>query len=215
MFLHTRSAAFRVRSGRCRPGSFINRLGTMVEPFLAFYLTSVRGILLTATGAMLALFGLGSVVSQFVGGWLADHIGRRATLTGGMLATAVTMIALGYASAIPVIIGVVFLLGVTIDAYRPASQALVADLVVADRPRPRVRAAVLGDQPRLRGRDGGRRDADPRGLRLAVLGRRGHLRDLRRPGVARGAREERVPHADPNPAGSATCCATGWRSARC
>jgi MFS family permease len=46
-----------------------------------------------------------------------------------MLATAVTMIALGYASSIPVIIGVVFLLGVTIDAYRPASQALVADLV--------------------------------------------------------------------------------------
>lgn len=117
-------------------GSFVNRLGTMVEPFLALYLTTVRGLSLTATGATLALFGLGSVVSQFVGGSLADRIGRRATLTGGMLSTAMAMIALGYASSIPVVIGVVFVLGVTIDAYRPAAQALVADLVPsADRAR--------------------------------------------------------------------------------
>jgi MFS family permease len=117
-------------------GSFVNRLGTMVEPFLAFYLTGVRGLSLAATGAVLALFGLGSVVSQMLGGMLADRIGRRATLTGGMLATAAAMLALGYVTTTPVVIAVVFVLGVTIDMYRPASQALVADLVPpADRPR--------------------------------------------------------------------------------
>jgi MFS family permease len=117
-------------------GSFVNRLGTMVEPFLAFYLTGVRGFSLAATGAVLALFGLGSVVSQMLGGMLADRIGRRATLAGGMLSTAAAMLALGYVTTTPVVVVVVFVLGVTIDMYRPASQALVADLIApADRPR--------------------------------------------------------------------------------
>jgi MFS family permease len=135
-FLHTRVGGLPRAFWALWAGSFVNRLGTMVEPFLAFYLTGVRGLSLAATGAVLALFGLGSVVSQMVGGVLADRIGRRATLTGGMLATAAAMLALGYVTTTPVVIVVVFVLGVTIDMYRPASQALVADLVApADRPR--------------------------------------------------------------------------------
>jgi MFS family permease len=117
-------------------GSFVNRLGTMVEPFLAFYLTGARGFSVAATGVVLALFGLGSVFSQALGGVLADRLGRRATLSGGMLATAAAMLALGYVTATPAVVAVVFVLGVSIDIYRPASQALVADLVPpADRPR--------------------------------------------------------------------------------
>jgi MFS family permease len=135
-FLHTRIGGLPRAFWALWAGSFVNRLGTMVEPFLAFYLTGVRGLSLTATGAVLALFGLGSVVSQVVGGVLADRIGRRATLAGGMLATAAAMLALGHATAIPVVVAAVFVLGVTIDIYRPASQALLADLVgPADRAR--------------------------------------------------------------------------------
>lgn len=110
-------------------GSFVNRLGTMVEPFLAFYLTGVRGLSVAATGVVLALFGLGSIFAMIIGGVLTDRVGRRATLTGGMLATAAAMLALGYTTAVPAVVAVVFVLGVTIDMYRPASQALIADLV--------------------------------------------------------------------------------------
>jgi MFS family permease len=135
-FLHTRVGGLPRAFWALWAGSFVNRLGTMVEPFLAFYLTGVRGLSLTATGAVLALFGLGAVFSQMLGGVLADRVGRRATLTGGMLATAAAMLTLGYVTAPPVVVGVVFVLGVTIDLYRPASQALVADLVPpAERPR--------------------------------------------------------------------------------
>ena len=128
-FLHTRVGGLPRAFWALWAGSFVNRLGTMVEPFLAFYLTGVRGFSLTATGAVLALFGLGSVISQMLGGVLADRIGRRATLTGGMLSTAASMLALGYVTDTAVVIAVVFVLGVTIDLYRPAAQALVADLV--------------------------------------------------------------------------------------
>ncbi len=135
-FLHTRLGGLPRAFWALWAGSFVNRLGTMVEPFLAFYLTTVRGMSLAATGIVLALFGLGSVVSQILGGYLADRIGRRATLGTGMLSTAAAMITLGYVSATPALVATVFVFGVTIDIYRPAAQALLADLVgPADRAR--------------------------------------------------------------------------------
>jgi MFS family permease len=135
-FLHARVGGLPRAFWALWTGSFVNRLGTMVQPFLAFYLTGVRGFSVAATGAVLALFGLGSVISQMLGGVLADRVGRRAVLTGGMLSTAVAMLALGYVTSTPVVVVVMFVLGVTIDIYRPAAQALVADLVgPADRTR--------------------------------------------------------------------------------
>jgi len=42
-------------------GTLINRIGYMVEPFLAYYLTGVRGLSLATTGAIIAVSGAGSV----------------------------------------------------------------------------------------------------------------------------------------------------------
>ncbi|MEU4543290.1 MDR family MFS transporter [Nonomuraea dietziae] len=117
-------------------GTLVNRLGTMVMPFTGVYLTQSRGLSLTAAGLVMAVFGAGSLVSQLIAGSLADRIGRRATLAGGMLATAVAMLALGYSTTLPAILASMFVLGLVIDAYRPASSALVADLIApAERPR--------------------------------------------------------------------------------
>ncbi|MEU9885377.1 MFS transporter [Sphaerisporangium sp. NPDC051011] len=117
-------------------GTFVNRLGTMVEPFIGVYLTQSRGMSLAAAGLVMAVFGVGSLFSQLIAGWLADHVGRRATLTGGTVATGVCMVALGYSTSLPGIVAAMAVLGLVLDAYRPASQALVADLIPAhDRPR--------------------------------------------------------------------------------
>ncbi|MGH3167970.1 MAG: MFS transporter, partial [Trebonia sp.] len=121
-------------------GTLVNRLGMFVEPFLALYLTSARHLSLGQVGAVLAAYGAGSVFSQPLGGTLADRIGRRATLTGGMLANAAALIGLGYARGlIPLAIAVI-ITGFTIDIYRPASSAIVADLVG---PQDRTRAYGL------------------------------------------------------------------------
>ena len=117
-------------------GTLINRIGYMVEPFLAYYLTGVRGLSLATTGAIIAVSGAGSVVSQLVSGSLSDRFGRRAMLTLGMLANAAALIGLGYSRGLVPIVAATLLFGLTIDMYRPASSALVADLVPpAERPR--------------------------------------------------------------------------------
>ncbi|MDP9861630.1 MULTISPECIES: MDR family MFS transporter [Streptosporangium] len=117
-------------------GTLVNRVGMMVQPFIGVYLTQVRGMSYADAGTVMAVFGVGSLLSQIVAGWLADRLGRRITLTGGMVATAVAMVALGYSVSLPAIVATMFVLGMAVDAYRPASTALVADLVSPDdRPR--------------------------------------------------------------------------------
>ncbi|HEX8104614.1 MAG TPA: MFS transporter [Solirubrobacteraceae bacterium] len=136
-------AALRTRFGglpavywRIWTGTLVNRAGTFVEPFLALYLTTVRGLSIPAAGAVVAVYGAGCVIAQPLGGTLADRVGRRATMTAGLCLSGVGLAALG-AARDPVLITVIgFLLGAFGDAYRPASQAAVADLVpVEDRRR--------------------------------------------------------------------------------
>jgi len=110
-------------------GTLVNRLGTMVMPFTGVYLTQARGFSVAVAGLAMMLFGIGSLISQLAGGLLTDRIGRRATLCGSMVATAAVMLALGYSTGLPAILAGMFVLGLLIDAYRPASSALVADLV--------------------------------------------------------------------------------------
>ncbi|MFG2892542.1 MFS transporter [Streptomyces sp. NPDC048248] len=117
-------------------GSLVNRLGSMVNPFLSLYLTGVRDVPIGTTGIILAVSGIGSVISQPLGGYIADRFGRRVALTGGMLANGATLLALGHAQSLTVLVAACFVLGVTIDLFRPAAQALVADAVpAADRTR--------------------------------------------------------------------------------
>ena len=123
-------------------GAFINRAGTMVVPFMTLYLVSARGFSIVAAGEMLAGFGGGAVVAPLIGGALADRVGRRATLLGGTLTTAATMVALAYAHLPALIVVLILLLGVTLEAPRPVTQALVADLV-PEEDRARAYAALF------------------------------------------------------------------------
>src|SRR4030095_1873620 len=59
-------------------GTFVNRLGTFVMPFIVLYLTDPdRGFSVSQAGLALAMYGIGGVGAQFLGGWLADRIGRK------------------------------------------------------------------------------------------------------------------------------------------
>jgi MFS family permease len=118
----------------------INRVGGFVLPFLVLYLTQEQHLTAAMAGAIAAAVGAGSVVSSLLGGWMTDHVGRRKTLIAGFLGTAGAMIALGSFDSLPLIWVAAFLVGVAADLFRPASSALVADLLG---PEARVRAYGL------------------------------------------------------------------------
>ncbi|RKG92041.1 MFS transporter, partial [Corallococcus sp. CA053C] len=53
-------------------GTFVNRLGSFVAPFLALYLTRERGFSVEQAGLVVSLNGAGAVLAAPLGGMLAD-----------------------------------------------------------------------------------------------------------------------------------------------
>src|SRR5580700_2594436 len=113
-------------------GTVINRLGYVVEPFLALYLVRGRGLSVGLAGVLIACFGAGAFVSQPIGGLLADRVGRRTTIIVGMTGSAVGFIALGLAPTLVAIGIAAAVCGLAIDLYRPAVAAIVADVVPSE-----------------------------------------------------------------------------------
>ncbi len=115
-------------------GTLVNRAGSFVVPFLALYLTEARGASVAEAGIVAAVYGAGAAVASPLGGYLADHVGRRATLIGALALGGLGMIALGFARDLAVIAPACFVVAAVGESYRPAMQAAVADLVpTADR----------------------------------------------------------------------------------
>jgi MFS family permease len=121
-------------------GTLVNRAGTFIEPFFVLYLTGPRHLSVQTAGAVLTVWGVGSLLSQPIGGFLTDRFGRRATLGASLTATAAALFALSFARDLALITVLVLVLGTLADMYRPASSAAIADLVDGE---DRVRAYAL------------------------------------------------------------------------
>ena len=109
-------------------GTFLNKFGAFVVPFLTLYLTS-RGCTVGETGLAIGAYGVGNMAASLLGGHLADKLGRRKTIVLSMFSGAVVMMFLSQARSLPAIIALTALTGLTNEFYRPASTALLADLV--------------------------------------------------------------------------------------
>jgi MFS family permease len=109
-------------------GTFLNKFGSFVVPFLALYLTR-QGYTMAQAGTAIGAYGAGNVLATLLGGVLADRIGRRRTIVLSMLSGAASMLLLSQARGLPVILACSALAGLTGELYRPASSALLADLV--------------------------------------------------------------------------------------
>lgn len=118
----------------------VNRLGGFVEPFLVLYLTQGQHLAAATAGLVVACNGAGSVVSQLLGGWLTDHVGRRRTMLIGFAGTGLGLVVLGQSRGLVAIAVCAFAVGVAADLFRPAVSATVADLLA---PGNRVRAYGL------------------------------------------------------------------------
>lgn len=111
-------------------GTFLNKFGTFVVPFLTLYLTS-QGYTIADAGIAVGAYGVGSLFASLLGGHLADKLGRRRTIVLSMFLGAAAMMALSQARSLPMIIALTALTGLASEFYRPASNALLADLVPA------------------------------------------------------------------------------------
>jgi len=112
-------------------GTFVNRFGTFVLPFLAIYMTR-RGFSVGETSLAFLAYGAGNFCASMLGGYLADRIGRRNTIVLSMTGAAISLMGLSQAESLEAIVAMAGLVGLTGELYRPACGALLADLVPAE-----------------------------------------------------------------------------------
>lgn len=111
-------------------GTFISKFGAFVIVFLAVYVTR-QGFSTAQAGIALSAYGFGALFSSPVGGYLADHIGRRKAIAASMYGSAAAMLGLSQAHGLPAIVVLAAAAGFTSELYRPAAGALLADLTPA------------------------------------------------------------------------------------
>ncbi|NOT31241.1 MAG: MFS transporter, partial [Planctomycetes bacterium] len=108
---------------------FVNRVGMMVLPFLALYLTGERGFAVDSAGGLVALYGVGSMLGVTAGGWLADRFGPRRVQLTSLCLNALFLMVLSVART-PLAIGAAILLtSMASDCFRPANGAAITAAV--------------------------------------------------------------------------------------
>jgi MFS family permease len=108
--------------------TFVNRFGVFVVPFLALFITQ-NGNSATQAGFAVAAYSLGGFVAAWIGGWMADRLGRNVTMAVASIAGAGCMIAMSQATDWRMLALLSFITGAITEAGHPASAALVQDIV--------------------------------------------------------------------------------------
>ncbi|WP_226962593.1 MULTISPECIES: MDR family MFS transporter [unclassified Streptomyces] len=109
--------------------TLVNRTGAFVLTFLSLFLTQELGFSGWYAGVVIALHGLGGIAGSPLGGMLSDRWGRRPTMLAGHLAGAACAAALAVVTSPWAVATVVLLMGVAMQAVRPAISATIADQV--------------------------------------------------------------------------------------
>lgn len=99
--------------------TFINRAGAMVIPFISIYLVNNKGFSLPQVGLIMTCYGLGSLVGNFLGGFLTDKIGFYKTIVISLFTGGFGFIGLQFVNGYLQMCIAVFFLMLAVDTYRP------------------------------------------------------------------------------------------------
>ena len=108
----------------------VNRLGAFTLPFLSVTLVTSWGASVVDAGYLLAAFGVATIPSRLVGGWLADRWGTRAAIVTGLLATAGAQLALAAAPSLGFAAVAVVALGLAFEIYEPFAAMAIGYLLL-------------------------------------------------------------------------------------
>lgn len=104
----------------------INRIGSMVIPFLGIYMSSDLGFSKTQIGLVLGCFGLGSVCGSWLGGWLTDKLGNFKVQAGSLIAVIPLFLIAPQFRTFESLALMIFVLSLVADIFRPANSVSVA-----------------------------------------------------------------------------------------
>lgn len=104
----------------------VNRSGAMVVAFLSVYLIDQQGMAPVKAGYVMAAFGAGGVLGNYVGGLLNDRFGSWHIQFFSMIGAGILHILLGMTDQFWVLCLLAFTISLWADAFRPANRAAIA-----------------------------------------------------------------------------------------
>jgi MFS family permease len=116
--------------------TLVNRAGTMVLPFLVLYLTRDLGFTAVQAGRVLLVYGATALFSAALSGRLSDVLGPMKVIRNSLFATSAVLLLFPLARSHWSVIGMTFVLSLAAESFRPASLAVVADLVTPAQRKP-------------------------------------------------------------------------------
>lgn len=114
-------------------GMLLNRAGSFFVVFLTIYLREQLGFSVRFATLAIAALGLGSMVGSFVGGQLADQIGRRTVMLVALFGSAAMLCVMSFVREPILFLLGMFLFTCIVDMYRPAASAMIGDLVSVEK----------------------------------------------------------------------------------
>ena len=112
--------------------TLINRMGTMVLPFLSVYLSTERGFSLQDAGWIGGAFGLGSFSGAYIGGKISDKVGAERVIIASLTLSGIMFVTIQWADTFWEFWTLVFITALFGESYRPALMVSVAKFVPKD-----------------------------------------------------------------------------------
>ena len=114
--------------------TFIDRLGSFIlYPFFALYITEHFGVGILEVGFLFSIFSFGDLTGGIVGGALADKYGRRTLILFSLVVSGIGSILMGLVTNLIIFYVLALILGLIGNIGNPARQAMVADLLPAEK----------------------------------------------------------------------------------
>ena len=99
---------------------FVNRLGTLILPFITLYTTQEIGWTKPQAGIAVACFGAGSLAGSYLGGWLTDRIGYYKVFLFSLIFGGLAYFSLQYLTSYVALSIGLFMASTIADLLRPA-----------------------------------------------------------------------------------------------
>jgi MFS family permease len=112
--------------------NLVNSSGSMVIFFLSLYLTRKLGFAPARAGAVLSLYGVGSLGGAYLGGWLADRIGSISVQKASLALCGSLLVALGQVRPAWAISPLVFFFALAAGALYPANATTMSRVCPPD-----------------------------------------------------------------------------------
>ena len=113
--------------------SLINRMGMMVLPFIVLYAVEELKATPSEAGIVLAVYGIGSLITSPFAGKLSDKLGSVKLMEISLVITGIFLFAYSMVTDLYLFILLSFLFAVISEAFRPASMSFISNNIGPER----------------------------------------------------------------------------------